>query len=427
MSDADALDGIRIVDFGTITAGANATQILADLGADVIKIESASRPDTFRAWQRDASSTSIAPNGRSASDPWNRAYFFNMVNRNKRGICLELKDERGRELILRLAKISHGVAENFRHGVIDRLGAGYADLSAANPSIVMISIGSQGGDGPESEYGSYGSTLDALSGLMSLTGYADSPRPYWSSEEINYPDQVASTFSAGLLMAALRLHNRTGEGCYVDLSQRELVTTLIGEYVLQREAGGPPLDLVGNARPGLAPNDCYRCSGEDAWVAITCASDAEWAMLCAAIGRVDMVEDVRFATEPARQAHQAEMRVALEKWTGNYSKREAMDRLQAAGVRAGAVLTGAEMLDDPQLRARGYYQPVEHPSAGRQTMRVAPYDLSETPPTIRMPAPKLGQHTESVLRELLGLSDADLQALSDAHVTDDVPVRFQSI
>jgi benzylsuccinate CoA-transferase BbsF subunit len=427
MSDADALDGIRIIDFGTITAGANATQILADLGADVIKIESASRPDTFRAWQRDASSTVIAPDGRAASDPWNRAYYFNMVNRNKRGICLELKDERGRELILRLAKMSDGVAENFRHGVIDRLGAGYADLSAANPSIVMISIGSQGADGPESEYGSYGSTLDALSGLMSITGYADSPRPYWSSEEINYPDQVASTFSAGLLMAMLRLRNRTGQGSYIDLSQRELVTNLIGEYVLQREAGGPLPGLVGNARPGLAPNDCYRCSGDDAWVAITCASDAEWATLCAAIDRPDLVEDARFATETDRQAHQAEMRLELERWTTRLSKREAMDRLQAAGVRAGAVLTGADMLADAHLRARGYYQSVDHPSAGRQTMRVAPYQLSDTPPTIRTPAPKLGQHTESVLRELLDLSDADLHALSDAHVTDDVPLRFQSI
>jgi crotonobetainyl-CoA:carnitine CoA-transferase CaiB-like acyl-CoA transferase len=153
----------------------------------------------------------------------------------------------------------------------------------------------------------------------------------------------------------------------------------------------------------------------------------EWAALCSAIDRPDLVDDAQFASEPARQAHQAEMRVALEAWTTRFSKRDAMDRLQAAGVRAGAVLTGADMLEDPQLRAPGYYQAVEHPSAGRQTMRVAPYHMSDTPPAIRKPAPKLGQHTESVLRELLDLSDADLQSLSDAHVTDDVPLRFQSI
>src|SRR5450631_4492393 len=142
----DALSGIRIIDFGTITAGANATQMLADLGADVIKIESASRPDTFRAWQSNAPST---PAGSPGDDPWNRAHTFNMVNRNKRGICLDLKQPRGRELVLELAKVSDGVAENYRHGVMDRLGAGYADLSAANPAIVMISIGSQGSSGPE--------------------------------------------------------------------------------------------------------------------------------------------------------------------------------------------------------------------------------------------------------------------------------------
>lgn len=416
----DALDGTRIVDFGTITAGANATQILADLGADVIKIESASRPDTFRAWQ---SAQPLQP----GDDPWNRANTFNMVNRNKRGICLDLKDPRGRQLLLELAAVSDGVAENYRHGVLDRLGVGYADLSAVNPDIVMISIGSQGSTGPEADYGSYGSTLDALSGLMSLTGYADSPRPYWSSEEINYPDQVASTFSAGLLMAMLRLRNRTGRGVWVDLSQRELVTTLIGEQVLQATSGGQVPGLMGNARPGLAPNDCYRCDGEDAWVAITCASDDEWRRLVLAIDREDLATDARFASETARQAHQAEMRVALEEWTIKHSKGEAMDLLQQAGVRAGAVQTGAEMLQDPQLRARGFYQPVDHPSAGKQTMRVAPYQLSETPATIRHPSPRLGEHTEVVLREVLGVSDQELAELAEAHVTDNVPLRFQSI
>jgi crotonobetainyl-CoA:carnitine CoA-transferase CaiB-like acyl-CoA transferase len=420
----DALSGIRIIDFGTITAGANATQMLADLGADVIKIESASRPDTFRAWQSSAPSTDPGP---PAADPWNRAHTFNMLNRNKRGICLDLKQPRGRELLLELAKVSDGVAENYRHGVMDRLGGGYADLSAANPAIVMISIGSQGSSGPEADYGSYGSTLDALSGLMSMTGYADSPRPYWSSEEINYPDQVASIYSAGMLMAAMRLRNRTGRGSYVDLSQRELVTTLVGEQVLQYTSGHGTPGPMGNARPGLAPNDCYRCAGDDAWVAITCASDAEWRTLCAAIGRLELATDARFGSEPDRQTNQALLRQELESWTQHYPKHAAMEILQQAGIRAGAVLTGAEMLQDPQLRARGYFQEVEHSSAGRQTLRVAPYHLSETPPTIRTPAPKLGEHTESVLREVLGTSDQEIQDLATAHVTDNVPLRHQLI
>jgi crotonobetainyl-CoA:carnitine CoA-transferase CaiB-like acyl-CoA transferase len=419
-----ALDGIRILDFGTITAGANATQVLADLGADVIKVESASRPDTFRAWQ---SNPPAAEAGGAGDDPWNRAHTFNMVNRNKRGVCIDLKQPRGRELVHQLAKASDGVAENYRHGVMDRLGAGYEDLSAANAGIVMISIGSQGATGPEADYGSYGSTLDALSGLMSMTGYADSPRPYWSSEEINYPDQVASMFSAGLLMAAMRFRNRTGRGMHVDLSQRELVTTLIGEQVLRQTSGHGTPGLMGNLRPGLVPNDFYRCEGEDAWVAITCASDAEWRTLCSAIDRPELGTDTRFAREADRRANQAALRQELETWTTRQTKRTAMDVLQQAGVRAGAVLTGPEMLQDPHLRERGYFQVIEHPSAGPQTMRVAPYQLSETPPTIRMPAPRLGEHTESVLRSVLGTSDAELNELAALHVTDNIPLQFQRI
>ena len=419
----EALAGVRIADFGTITAGANASQILADLGADVIKVESASRPDTFRAWQTKASPSPSAADA-PVDDPWNRTHTFNMVNRNKRGICLDLKHPRGRELALELVKISDGFVENYRQGVMDRLGVGYADVSAANPDICMISIGSQGATGPEASYGSYGSTLDALSGLMSVTGYADSPRPYWSSEEINYPDQVASTFCAGLLMAALRLRNRTGQGRYVDLSQRELVTTLIGEQVLGYTAGrGAPVP-TGNSRPGLAPNDCYRCLGDDAWVAISVASETEWHTLCTAIGRADLASDARFVSEQARTTHADALRQELEVWTRQHSKREAMDLLQQAGIRAGAVLTGADMLQDPHLHDRGYYYPIEHPRAGHQTLRVAPYHLSETPPTIDRPAPMLGQDTDSVLRDLLGQSDQDLEALAAEHVTDNVPIAF---
>jgi crotonobetainyl-CoA:carnitine CoA-transferase CaiB-like acyl-CoA transferase len=286
----------------------------------------------------------------------------------------------------------------------------------------MISIGSQGATGPEADYGSYGSTLDALSGLMSMTGYADSPRPYWSSEEINYPDQVASVFSAGVLMAAMRWRDRTGRGCFVDLSQRELVTSLIGEQILQYTAGRGAPELMGNARPGMAPNDCYRCAGDDAWVAITVSSEAEWQTLCATIGRPELAADPRFANESNRQANQAALRHELETWTSTRTKHEAMNLLQHAGVRAGAVQTGADMLQDPHLRARDYYRTVVHPRAGKQTLRVAPYHLSETSPTIRKAAPSLGEDTESVLREVLGVSDQELTELAEAHVTDNVPL-----
>lgn len=416
-----ALSGVRIVDLGIITAGANASQMLADLGADVIKVESASAPDSFRGWQGIR-----APGADAPPDPWNWAPTFNMVNRNKRGICLDLKHPRGREIFLQLVAVSDAVVENFRQGVMDRLGLGYDALSRVNPRIVMISIASQGSQGPEAAYGSYGSTLDALSGLMSVTGYEDS-HPYWSSETVNYPDQVASEFAAGLLLAAIRQRNRTGRGSYVDLSQRELVTTMVGEQVLQYTAGKGMPQQQGNRRPGVAPNDCYRCAGEDAWVAVSIATDDEWRRFCNAIGRSDLHDDPRFATESARQEHHGALRAIIEDWTTARTKHEAMETLQAAGVRAGAVLTGPEMLQDPQLNARGYYQTVENVRSGTQVLRLAPYHLTATPPTIRAPAPTLGQDTDEVLRDVLGLSERERQELAELGVTANVPTRYQTI
>lgn len=409
-----ALKGIRIADLTIITAGACATQMLADLGAEVIKVESGTYPDPFRYWQQAPSG------GESPPDPWNWAPTFNMVNRNKQGICLDLKSEHGRETFLKLVTVSDAVTENFRQGVMERLGLSYETLREVNPRIIMLSLGSQGATGPESRYGSYGSTLDALSGLMGITGYPDS-HPIWSSGEVNYPDQVASIFGAGVLLAALRYRNRTGRGTSIDLSQREMITTMIGEYALEFTVGGHLPELKGNQRPGYAPNDCYRCAGENDWVAISIASDDEWRGCCAAMSRPELAADVRFSTHLARVEHHEALRPEIEGWTHALTKHDAMRQLQAAGVRAAAVLTGADMLADPHLNARGYYQPIENTRSGHQTMRLAPYHLSHTPPKIREPAPVLGEDTEQVLRDILGLSEGEIDALEDEGVTRSAP------
>ncbi|HEX2280537.1 MAG TPA: CoA transferase [Thermomicrobiales bacterium] len=406
-----ALKGIRVADLTIITAGASATQMLADLGAEIIKVESGPYPDPFRYWASPAGSDTEPP-----PDPWNWAPSFNMVNRNKQGVCLDMKHPKGRETFLKLVEVSDMVTENFRQGVMDRLGIGYETLRQVNPKIIMLSLGSQGSTGPESRYGSYGSTLDALSGLMGITGYTDS-HPLWSSGEVNYPDQVASMFGAGILLAAIRHRDRTGQGTYIDLSQREMVTTMIGEHMLEYTVEGRMPVQQGNRHPTLAPNDCYRCAGDNDWVAISVGGNDEWRALCQTIGQPDLIDDERYRTPQARSANQASLRPTIEAWTSTRSKREAMDALQAAGVRAGAVLTGADMLQDPHLNARGYYQPVENIRSGHQTLRIAPYKLSRTPPTVQRPAPTLGQDTESVLRNVLGMSDEQIQELADLGVT----------
>ena len=406
-----ALKGIRVADLTIITAGACATQMLADLGAEVIKVESGIYPDPFRYWAGPTGADGEAP-----PDPWNWAPTFNMVNRNKQGVCLDLKHPRGRETFLKLVEVSDIVTENFRQGVMERLGIGYETLHEVNPKIIMLSLGSQGSTGPESRYGSYGSTLDALSGLMGITGYTGS-HPIWSSGEVNYPDQVASIFGAGILLAAIRHRNRTGQGTYIDLSQREMMTTMIGEHILEYTVEGRMPVQQGNRHPTMAPNDCYRCAGENDWVAISVADNKEWRALCEVIGRTDLIDDDRYRSSHARSDNETSLRPAIEEWTSRRSKLDAMNTLQAAGVRAGAVLTGADMLGDPHLRARGYYQSIENVRAGQQTLRIAPYKLSKTPPQIQRPAPTLGQDTESVLRDVLDMSDAQIQELADLGVT----------
>jgi crotonobetainyl-CoA:carnitine CoA-transferase CaiB-like acyl-CoA transferase len=406
-----ALRGLRIADLTIITAGANATQMLADLGAEVVKVESGRYPDPFRFWQGPAGPPADAP-----PDPWNWSAMFNVVNRNKFGICLDLKHPRGREVFLRLVGVSDAVAENFRQGVLDRLGLGYDVLRGANPRIILLSLASQGSTGPESGYRSYGSTLDALSGLMSLTGYADS-HPVWSGQEVNYPDQVASVFGAGLLLAAVRYRNRTGQGCHVDLSQRELVTTMIGEHVLEYTIGKTPPHPRANRHPGMAPHGCFPCRGEDAWVAISVESDAQWRALCETIGRPDLAGDERYRTVPDRRRHESALEQVIAGWTRHRSKHEAMRILQAAGVPAGAVQTGQDMLSDPHLASRRFYATVDNVRAGRQQLRVSPYRMSATPPTVRRPAPTLGQDTEAILGTLLGYSPDEIRELERLGVT----------
>ncbi len=412
---AQALKGIRVADLTIITAGACATQMLADLGAEVIKVESGSYPDPFRYWQQTRINQADPP-----PDIWNFSPNFNMVNRNKLGVCLDLKHPKGRETLLKLVAKSDAVAENFRQGVMDRLGLSYETLRAVNPGIVMLSLGSQGSGGPESNYGSYGSTLDALSGLMGITGYEDS-HPIWSSGEVNYPDQVAAIFGAGILLAALRHRRRHGKGTHIDLSQRELITTMIGEHVLEFTAGGRIPTQQGNRRPEFAPNDCYRCEGDNDWVAISVADDCEWQRFCEAIGRSDLGRDERFDSHLQRQMHDSALRSEIEGWTLQRTKHEVMDVLQSHNIRAGAVQTGADLLNDSHLQERGYYTPIENLRAGRQMLRVAPYQLSETPPEIRTPAPTLGLDTDYVLREVIGLNDDEINDLTREGVLSDVP------
>ena len=410
-----ALAGIRVLDLTIISAGAGATMLLADMGAEVVKVESTTYPDPYRL-------NRIWPGGDPGEDPWNRSAPFNTINRNKLGVTLDLKQPRGRELFLRLVKISDVVAENFRAGVMAGFGLDYETLKAIKPNLVMISISSQGATGPESQYGSYGSTLDALSGLSTLTGYTADGAPGWSGNTVNYPDQLANTLAAGAILTGLLRRGRTGEGCYIDFSQREAITSLVGEAFLDYSFNRREPTRIGNADRSLVPHGCYPCQGEDKWVTIAVANDEQWRRFCDAMGHSELLEDPRFAQYLDRYENSVALDAIISQWTVTRNQYEVFALLSEAGIATGPVLGGAGVLSDPHLVERGFFQSNTHPSAGTYAIRTRPMRFSKTDGEIRSPAPLLGEHNEMILSGLLGLSKEDLAELSEIGVIGGAPL-----
>jgi crotonobetainyl-CoA:carnitine CoA-transferase CaiB-like acyl-CoA transferase len=340
-------------------------------------------------------------------------------NGNKLSLTLDLAAARGKEIFLQLTTICDVLIENYRASVMDRLGLGYAVLSQVNPQLIYVKISSQGATGPEKDYGSLGSTLEQTAGLASLTGYNDGI-PRMTNE--TYPDPVVGILAVGALMAALRRRRKTGQGTFVDLAQREVTVTMLGEYVLDYACTGRVAQPLGNRHPLMVPQGVYPCQGDDSWVAISVGSDDEWRGLCQAIGQPHLVQDPRFATVMARRDHQAVLDQILAAWTQQQEHYHAMHLLQAHGVAAGAVLKGGETLVDPHLEARGFWDVVDHPEVGTYRQVSTPWRLSKSPRRPTLPSPSLGEHNRYVLGNLLGLSDQEIAALEAQGIIGTRPV-----
>ena len=360
------LAGIRVLDFGLLTAGANTSAMLADLGADVIKIESGAYLDPFRVV------------GKIDNDDgwWNRSPQFRFTNRNKRGLALNLKDPEGQRVIRELAAKCDVVVENFRRGVLDRAGLGYKELSAINPRLVFAAISSQGDTGPERMNVSFGSTLDATSGIASLTGY-EGEEPRISGMDVNYPDQIVSLFATGIVIAAVTEARGTGKGAFLDFSQREVASFTLGEEILAAARLAPR----GNTEAGVAQQDSYQCANGK-WLAVTLdAPDPSMADFC--------------ASKP-RDA--------------------AVTALLARGIAAAPCFDGNDLLRDTALQGVTL---VRDENGG--LVKGLPYRLGGEGLVIERPAPDLGQHTDEVLRELLGYDANQLKQLNDSGVTSTTP------
>ena len=403
---SDALAGLKVVDFSWIGVGPITARHLADFGATVVRVESATRPDSLR----------LAPPFRDGVPGIDRSAFGAVYNCNKYGLSLNLRLDAGRRLALRLVEWADVVTDSMTPGSLERLGLGYKDLHRLKPSIIMYSTTQQGQTGPYAAFGGYGQHGSSVAGFVDLTGWPDrEPAGPFGA----YTDFVAPWFLLTALLAALDYRDRTGEGQYLDQSQTEAGIQLLGPALLDYTANGHLRSRRGNADDDLFPHGAYRCrtpedepDGRDRWCVIAITTTQEWEALCRVIGRPAWAGDPTLSSTPARRLREGEIDAAIESWTSLQTPHEAMAELQAAGVAAGAVQTCADLFADPQLQEREHFWTLEHGVIGAHAYDAPALKLSRTPARPRWAGPALGEHTQLVCHEILGLSDAEIADLA---------------
>jgi benzylsuccinate CoA-transferase BbsF subunit len=397
------LAGIRVCDLTWIVAGPTCTRILADFGADVIRVEHGQRLDAMR-----------MGGGRSADEPvtGNNSGVFNYINRNKRGILLNVRHPLGMDVLKRLIGRSDVLVENFSAGVMASWGLDYPQLREIRSDIIYCSASGFGHSGRDQAYTTWGPTAQALSGLSFMSGLPGQPPAGWG---FSYLDHHAGYFAATAVMMALHHRNRTGEGQHIDLSQIECGLTLTGAAVLDytvngrswRRPGMPPGNHA--VEPRTAPHNAYRCAGDDRWVAITVTNDAQWHALVRAMDEPAWAVDPRFATAAGRLAHEEAIDAGIAAWTASLADYQVMAVLQAAGVPAGVCQRASDKVErDAQLQARGWWQTLPHAELGECVFDGVAPRLSLTPGAVTMPSPLLGEHTGDVMLDVLGMSQAEI-------------------
>ncbi len=398
------LAGVRVIDLTAAWAGPLAAGLLADLGAEVIKVEAGVRPDMTRFATRHEA-------GRGK--PWDIGGWFHQLNRNKLGIALDLRTEEARGLLLDLIRVSDVVVENFSRRVMGNFGLAYERLAEANPRLVMVSMPGFGDRGPYQDYVSFGEIIEPMAGLSSLTGYRDGPP---LNSPIALGDPASGMHAAFATVEALLRREETGRGCHIVLSHLQALTRFLGAELLAAQRGLPP-GRLGSRDRDFAPQGVFPCRGANRWIAIAVRDDREWQALAETLGDPALAANPAFATAAGRLEHQDEVERRVAALTRLRDDLELMRALQARGVSAGAVLDGARLLADPHLKARGFFAPVRQPGIGRVLLPGPPWRLEAARPRIRRRAPRLGEHTDEVLRRLLGLNAERLARLRREGVT----------
>lgn len=405
-TDKLPLEGIRIVDLTMGWAGPFASRMLADLGAEVIKVESVAYPD----WWRGVNFTEEF----YRDNLYEKSTHFNLMNRNKQGITLDLAQDEGKRLLRELVRGAHAVIENYSAEVLPKLGLDYAALREVNPEVVMLSMPAFGLGNAWSNTRAYGGTLEQASGLPVYTGHADGP-PAMTSYA--YGDPIGGFNASAAILLGLLVQQTTGRGRHINMSQVEGMLPLTAPFLIEQSLAGRVPERQGNQHPLHAPHGCYPCNGSDAWIVLSVQTDDQWRALCQLMGRADWAADARLIHASGRRAQQAMLDAGIAQWTRCRSDDDAMQALQQAGVPAGAVRTLTQLLQDPHLRKRGFWRDVERAHVGTFISSSTIFRRDGESMPMPRAAPTLGEHTDEVLRRLLHLTDAQLRALDEQGVT----------
>jgi len=391
------LENVIVLDLSHALAGPHCSTLLADFGAQVIKLETPGAGDIARAW--------------GAPLPGGENSYFVGLHRNKQGISIDLKTEEGKALFFRLAEKADVLLENFRPGALEKLGLGYEAVKARNPGIVYCSVSGFGQDGPYRDRAALDLIVQAESGMISVTG---EPGSHGSRCGVSVADLTAGMYAAFGILLALRVKERTGEGQRVDVSMLEGQMSLLGVMISSYLADGEIPVPMGTAYKALLPYQTFRTQSRD--IALAVGSQKLWKIFCPLIGRPDLTDDARFATNAGRVRHRGKLVDIVQQvlLTKTYEEWEPI--FLEAGIPVGAINNIAQLLDHPQVKARGAMVEMEHPRAGHVKMVGVPVRLSGTPGTVRTPSPSLGEHSAQTLRTLLGLGDDEIRRLMDAGV-----------
>lgn len=399
MSVRAPLSGIRVLELGSFIAGPYCAQLLADYGAEVIKLEPPGQGDAMRRW------------GVALFE--GRSLWWPVIARGKKSVTVDLRRPEGQELARRLAERCDVLVENFRPGTLEAWGLGPEALWERNPGLVVVRISAFGQTGPYRDRAGFGSVAEAMGGLRYLVGFPDRPPPRVG---ISIGDTLAGMFGAlGALLALREREVKGGRGQVVDVAITDAVLAVLESVVAECSVTGAVRERSGSVLPGVAPSNLYE-TRDGKWVIVAANADGVFARLADAMGRPEWKADPRYATHEARGRHQEELDEAIGTWVREHSAAELLAKLERFGVPTGPVYSAADVLQDPHFRARGSLVEVDNPGVGRVVMQAPVPRLESTPLPNPGPAPQLGEHTEAVLRDLLGLSAEEVERLREAGV-----------